>query len=310
MHTEDINLELYKKLYLIRKSEDVIKEHYFDDQMKTPMHMSAGGEAIAVGVLSAMKDTDLACGTYRTHALYLAKGGCVNKFFAELFGKKDGTASGKAGSMHLLAPDKGLVCTTAVVGTNIPVALGTAYAAKYNGLDQVTVVFFGDGAVDEGVFWESLNFACLKRLPVIFVYEDNGFAVHTPTSERHGYASLNDIVRQFNCLPMDHIDSNDVMEIHAKDRYLEHVGILEDFNAGYRPIEEYNSWRDKDPVEMQRTKLIELMVEDQKSGYQLTESSIQDIEKDIDKKVNDAFVRANDLSFADTDEIHKDVFSA
>ena len=128
--------------------------------MKTPMHMSTGAEAICAGVCQALRPQDQVIGTYRTHGIYLAKTGETDRFFAEMYGRATGMAKGKAGSMHLTAPEAGLICTSAIVGTTIPVALGAAYANRQNAQDRVVAVFFGDGAIDEGVFWESINIAC------------------------------------------------------------------------------------------------------------------------------------------------------
>jgi len=183
-------LILYKKAYLIRAAEELITKHYDTNHMKTPMHMSMGEEGIMAGVCSALPRNSKTFGTYRSHGLYLAVAEETDKFFAEMYGKTTGVLKGKGGSMHLLSPSDGLFGISAVVGSTIPVAVGTAYANVYNKNKHITAVFFGDGAVDEGVFWESLNIACLKKLPVLFVCEDNGYAVHTPPVERRGYKSL------------------------------------------------------------------------------------------------------------------------
>jgi len=123
-------LEIYRKLYLIRRSEEIIIEHYKENDMKTPMHMSMGEEAIVVGVLAALHKRDQVFGTYRSHGLYIAKTGETDKFFAELYGKVTGVARGRAGSMHLASPEYGMMLTSAVVGTTIPVAVGGALANK------------------------------------------------------------------------------------------------------------------------------------------------------------------------------------
>jgi len=313
--------QLYRKMYLVRAAEEKITEYYHEDGMKTPMHMSVGGEAIACGIISALHPKDPVCGTYRTHALYFAAGGDVNKFFAEMYGKEGGTCNGKAGSMHLMSPENGLICTTAVVATNIPVALGAAFAAKQKHEDRVAVAFFGDGAVDEGAFWESLNVACLFKLPVIFAYEDNGFAVHTPPEMRHGYKSLEAIVEKFNCNFIAYDDSNDVECVYAAGqkaretcvrthrpsflsfkyyRYLEHVGVYEDFKSGYRSKEEYLKWREKDPIALQRNRLLETY----------DESKIDLLEHSIRTQVHDALVQAKNAKFPDSNELYKDVFYA
>ncbi|KKW13867.1 MAG: dehydrogenase E1 component, partial [Parcubacteria group bacterium GW2011_GWA2_50_10] len=212
-----LHLEFYKKLYLIRRAEEKIREHYSEDEMKTPMHMSMGEEAIVVGVLEAAGKKSQAFGTYRSHALYLAKTGESDMFFAEMYGKAAGPAKGKAGSMHIALPDAGVMMTSAVVGTTIPVALGAALANAYLKNKRVVVSFFGDGAVNEGVFWESLNFACLKKLPILFVCEDNDFAIHSRLKERLGHKPIAKVASQFYC-HTDAASTTDVYEIYEMTR--------------------------------------------------------------------------------------------
>lgn len=269
-------LALYKKMYLIREAEAEIQREYPKDEMKTPMHMSLGEEAIVAGVCQALPEDSHIYGTYRSHALYLAWTEETDKFFAELYGKASGTAGGKAGSMHLASPEHGLMATSAVVGTTIPLALGDAFAAKYKGLKRITASFFGDGATDEGVFWESLNAACLFELPILFICEDNDLAIHISKRQRRGYNSLPDIVRNFKCNVFESESSNvekvyalaceAVNLIRTKNRpsllyltyyrCLEHVGVNQDFEAGYRPREESVEWfKKKDPLNILRKKL-------------------------------------------------------
>lgn len=316
---KNISLELYRKMYLIRAAEEQIQRYYHEDEMKTPMHMSMGEEAIAVGVCSALKAIDQVFGTYRSHALYLAKTGDTDDFFAEMYGKATALLKGKGGSMHLCAPHHGFMATSAIVGTNIPVAVGAAFANKYFINKKMTAVFFGDGAVDEGVFWESLNAACLMKVPVLFIYEDNGYAVHSPTTQRHGYRSITEIIQKFNCL-VKASDTTDVEEIydlaleslneikktgqpaflHLKYyRYLEHVGVFEDFKAGYRDRTEFEEWKRQDPVISQRNKLI-------KSGF--PENEILHIEKEIDEQIGRGIANAKNAPFADETELYRELY--
>jgi TPP-dependent pyruvate/acetoin dehydrogenase alpha subunit len=316
---KELNFSLYQKVYLIRRAEASIRERYASDAMKTPMHMSTGAEAIAAGVCQALRAQDQVIGTYRSHGIYLAKTGETDSFFAEMYGRATGMAKGKAGSMHLTAPEAGLICTSAIVGTTIPVALGAAYASRQNGQDRVVAVFFGDGAIDEGVFWESINIACGMRLPVLFVCEDNGFAVHVPKSQRHGYRSITDVVARFECNVFSS-DSTDAEVIHglAGDaigamrgsgkpsflylkyyRYLEHVGVNEDFNQGYRDRGEYEDWRAKDPVELQRAKLLQWYSEDE----------IKRAEAAIDRQVEESIRRAEVAPFSGAVELYADVLA-
>src|SRR3989338_5288085 len=188
--SKEESLALYRKLILTRLAEEKIREEYFKDEMKTPVHLGIGGEAIPVGVCHCLPPRSKTFGTYRNHSLYLAMTEDTDGFFGELYGKVNGPGKGKAGSMHLSFPERDFIATSAVVGTTIPVAVGAALANAYRKSNDVVTFFFGDGAVEEGVFWESLNFACLKNLRVLFVCEDNGLAIHTPAKERQGFQSI------------------------------------------------------------------------------------------------------------------------
>lgn len=319
MNRKDLILELYRKAYLIRASEELIIKHYDTNEMKTPMHMSMGEEAIMAGVSTALGKNSHTFGTYRSHGLYLSVADETDKFFAEMLGKSTGVLRGKGGSMHLLSPDDGLMGISAVVGSTLPLAVGNAFANVYLKKKQITTVFFGDGAVDEGVFWESLNIACLKSLPVLFVCEDNEYAVHTPLSTRRGYKDLTNIVKQYSCsvfksdttdaehiynLTIEAIDS-----IHKKQqpaflelkyyRYLEHVGIHEDFIAGYRNKEEFIEWYKKDPVHLLRKKLKELKI---------NETEIIKLENTIKQRVDEGYKKAIEASFPDSAELLNNTF--
>ena len=314
-----INLELYKSLYLIRKTETEIRNYYYEDDMKTPMHMSMGEEAIVAGVCLALGQNSQVFGTYRSHGLYLAKTGETDKFFAEMYGKETGGAKGKAGSMHLSAPEQGMMGTSAIVAGIIPVAVGASFANKKKKNNKITAVFFGDGAIDEGGFWESLNIACLMRLPVLFVCQDNGFAVHTAGSLRHGYKSITDIVSKFNCnvFKEETTDAESIYNLTQKAiklikktkmpcflftryyRYLEHVGINEYFDAGYRSKKEFEKWRKKDPIDLQRKKLLKLGIK---------EGEIKKVETAIDNQIKKSIELAKRAPFTKASETYKDVF--
>ncbi len=187
----------YKSLYRIRRVEEEIIHIYPTDKIKSPIHLSIGQEAISVGVCEALKADDVVFGTYRGHAMYLAKGGDLKKMIAELYGKVTGCAKGKGGSMHLIDIEKGVMGTSAIVGTTIPLAVGYAYSLKYKQSDSIAVSFFGDGAVDEGAFHESMNFAALKKLPVLFVCENNLYAIHSHHLKRHHSNNISERARTY-----------------------------------------------------------------------------------------------------------------
>ena len=188
MEFRDLREELLYKALRIRLVEEKLIEIYPTDRIQSPVHLSIGQEAVAVGACHRLRHSDLLFGTYRSHAFYLAKGGDLNQMMAELYGKSTGGCGGKAGSMHLTAPEVGMMGASAVVASTTPHAVGAALAAKMRKTDQVIVAVFGDGATDQGVHHESLNFAALHQVPVLFLCENNGLAVHTRREARHAYS--------------------------------------------------------------------------------------------------------------------------
>lgn len=312
------SLNFYKQLFLIRSAEEKIVAEYQFDEMKTPMHMSMGEEAIVVGVTQALGSNSQTFGTYRSHALFLAVTQNTDQFFSEMYGRKAGAVKGKGGSMHLSCPEKGLMATSAVVASTIPVAVGSAYSNKYLKNGKIVAVFFGDGAVDEGVFWESLNIACLMRLPIIFICEDNGFAVHSKTVKRRGYKSLMNIVKNFNCKVIS-TDSTDVEEIYKISkkavtfvkinnqpvflnlkyyRYLEHVGVNKDFDVGYRSKIEFGKWLKKDPIKLQKERLLKMNINN---------TQIEKLEEEIMNKIERSINLAKNSPFPESKETYRDV---
>jgi pyruvate dehydrogenase E1 component alpha subunit len=316
----ELNVELYRRMRLIRTAEEAIQLYYGQDKMKTPMHMSMGEEAIVAGVCQALTDDDQVVGSYRSHGLYLAKTMELGDFFAEMYGKQSGCAMGKAGSMHLCSPEHGMMGSCAIVAGYIPVAVGLAFANKYKRNNKMTAVFFGDGAIDEGAFWESLNAACLYKLPLMFVCEDNGLAVHTPPGARHGYKSIARIAEQFDCAVYEnggtnaeeiYMLTNEAIRQNRENsrpaflhlhyyRYLEHVGIQSDFDAGYRSIEEFKEWERRDPVLKQRDKLLEVGV---------TAERIKQLEDNIQKMVERGIEHAEMAEFCDVQEAYRGVYA-
>lgn len=177
-------MDLKKQCLRIRMIEEEIARRYPQGKMRTPVHLSIGQEAAAVGVCAALDNNDLAVSTHRSHAHYLAKGGDLNAFIAELHGKSNGCSGGFGGSMHLTDLSCGFVASTSIVGGTIPVGVGLAFAKKLRNESGIVVVFHGDAAIEEGVWHESVNFAVLNKLPVIFVCENNGYSCYTPLKER------------------------------------------------------------------------------------------------------------------------------
>ena len=307
--------KFYSSLYRIRRVEEEIARIYPTDKIKSPVHLSIGQEAVSVGVCAALRHGDVVFGTYRGHALYLAKGGDLKKMIAELYGKATGCTKGKGGSMHLIDIDAGVMGTSAVVGTTIPLAVGYAYALKLQGKDSIVVSFFGDGAVDEGVFHESMNFAALKKVPIIFICENNFYAIHSHQRERQAMCNICERARAYG-IPAEKIDNNDVLRFYelvkkAVDeirsggsgprffecmtyRWKEHVGPNEDFDAGYRSRSEAELWFEKD----QCKRMAEL----------LDPGIRQNIEDDVETEIREAFEFAEQSPFPDDEELYTDIF--
>ena len=169
MKQDPLYKPLFEQALKIRLVEEDIIARYHTDKIQSPVHLSIGQEAVAVGICHSLSDHDLLFSTYRSHAFYLAKGGNLNAMMAELYGRVDGCCQGKGGSMHLAAPEVGFVGTSAVVASSISNAVGSALAAKLLNKEQLNVVVFGDGATEEGSYHESLNYASLHQVPVIFI---------------------------------------------------------------------------------------------------------------------------------------------
>ena len=259
---------LYRSLYRIRRAEEEIARIYPSDKIKSPVHLSIGQEAVAVGVCDVLRADDVVFGTYRGHATYLAKGGSLPAMMAELFGKDTGCARGKGGSMHLIDVARGVMGMSAVVATTIPQAVGYAYALKLRRSDRVVVSFFGDGAVEEGAYHESLNFAALKRLPVLFVCENNSYAIHSRLLARRHSDNIVEQARAYG-MAAERVEQNDVVAIRERSaaavgalragggprflecltyRWKEHVGPGDDWTLGYRSPDEAKPWVERDQV--------------------------------------------------------------
>jgi len=307
---------LYKTLYRVRRVEEEIARIYPSDKLKSPVHLSIGQEAVAVAMCAPLGRSDIVFCTYRGHAAYLAKGGNLRAMLAEMYGKVTGCTRGKGGSMHLIDPESGVMGASAVVGTTIANAVGYAYAAKLQRKNTVVVSFFGDGATEEGVFAESLNFAVLKKLPMIFVCENNGYAIHTHQTRRQGRPDI--CARaQAAGVPAELIPDNDILKIHERAtatvnaihegeatgpcffecqtyRWQEHVGPNEDFGLGYRSRQKAQAWMDNDQLK----RLASLVPVDLR----------RDIEVEVEAEILEAIAFAEGSPFPDLSDLTTDVF--
>ena len=306
---------VYRSLRLIRRTEEEIARIYPSDKIKSPVHLSIGQESVSVGVCDVLNGDDMMSATYRGHAAYLAKGGDLNQMMAELYGKGTGGAGGKAGSMHLVDMKAGVLGMSAVVGTTIPIAAGYAFAMKREGKGRVTASFFGDGATEEGVFSETLNFTALHKLPVLFVCENNGFAIHSPLSNRWATEALCERVRTYG-IPTHEVGDADVFSIRQTAdgalqairngegpqfmecktyRWREHVGPGEDYEDDYRTRDELNPWQDSDAVAA--------------TGAMLDEPERETIDSEVEQQIADAVEFAEQSPWPEPEELFSHVYA-
>ena len=305
--------QFYRALCRIRRVEEAIARVYPSDAIQSPVHLSIGQEAVAVGVCEALQPFDVVFGTYRSHALYLAKGGDLRTMMAELYGKAAGCAGGKGGSMHLIDVEHGVMGASAVVGTTIPLSVGYAYALRLKKQPAIVASFFGDGAVDQGVFYESVSFAALKRLPILFVCENNHYAIHTHLRARQPLDNIASRPSMFG-IPAIRIDDGDVRTIHAAAaravseirngggpqfiecdtyRWKQHVGPRDDFEAGYRSAAEAEPWLSRDAVRM--------------TGDRVDTVTRERIDAEIDSEVAAALAFAERSPFPEAGALYTDL---
>lgn len=267
---------LYTDMRRIRFIEEGVATLYHEQQMRCPVHLCIGQEAVAAGVCAALEPDDYVMSGHRSHGHYLAKGGSLNAMLAELYGKATGCSKGKGGSMHLVDVKAGFLGATPIVAATIPIAAGTALASAMRGQPRVSVVFFGDAAPETGAFHESLNFAALKRLPVLFVCENNLYSTASPLSVRQPARELVEAGRAHG-LDSIQADGNDAVAVYeltrrAVDkarqgggptflefktyRWREHCGPNEDVDLGYRTQAELDDWKARCPIRRLEDRLL------------------------------------------------------
>lgn len=294
-------ISLYFNMLRIRKVQLRIESLYHLDEMKTPIHLCIGQEAVAVGVCSALNKDDYISSNHRSHGHYLAKGGDLKRMIAELYCRETGCSKGRGGSMHLVDISVGHIGSSSIVGGGIPIATGLAFAIQMKKQDRVSVTFFGDGGADEGVLYESINFAILKRLPVIFIYENNQFSVCSRVSDRQeGEIIFHNISPDKMYTKM--VDGNSVLDVYgatktAVDRarnmqgpsFIEcktyrirgHAGAGSDADLGYRTAVEIAKWESKCPVTTFRDELLSKGI--------IVEEEHAKMEREIDEEIDKAF---------------------
>lgn len=310
---KELARQFYEVMYRTRRFEEDVFEFYKRGLMPGLAHLYLGEEAIATGVCAALRDSDYIGSTHRGHGHLVARGADVRRMMAEILGKATGYSKGKGGSMHIMAMDKGILGANGIVGGEMPIATGAAYAQKYRGSDDVTVCFFGDGATNEGLFHESLNMAAAWDLPIVFVIENNYFGISVDIRKVTKEKQLSKRAVGYG-IPGITIDGNDVFAVYDEAKKAvalarsgkgpsliecetyrwqgHHVGDP----ATYRAEAEFKSWKERDPI-----------INLEKTGL-LTKAEIDDIKAKIDAEIADASKFAEESPYPDVSEALTDVF--
>lgn len=322
-YTKKFLSELYGMMKRIRLCEESLIKPILNGDIRCPVHLCSGEEAIAAGVCSALHKEDYIFGNHRSHGHYLAKGGSMTKMIAELYGKDTGCSRGRGGSMHLIDPENGVMGVAPIVAGTISLAVGAALASLLRKDKRVTVTFFGDGATGEGVLYEMLNFAGLKKLPIIFVCENNLYSTHLPVNEIRVNSKISEIANPFQIESFT-ADGNNALEVYelaknavAKCRsgkgpvFLEfltyrlrgHVGpndIVQGTKTDIRPKTEIESWKSKDPIQRIKKYILE--------NNKLSSDEISQIDSLCQIEVEEANIFATSSRMPDKNELDKYVF--
>ncbi len=307
----------------IRIVENAIAESYGEQEMRCPVHLSIGQEAAEAGACAALERRDYVLSGHRSHGHYLAKGGNLKAMMAEIYGKATGCAGGKGGSMHLVDLEAGFLGAAPIVGSTIPIAAGVAFATQMRNEDRVVMVFLGDGATETGVFYESVNFAALKHLPIVFLVENNFYSVYSPMNVRQkGVNRIVDIARAHG-MEAHQADGNDLDIVYQLSRqavtkartgggpsllefityrWREHCGPGYDNDIGYRTEDEFFSWKERDPVVAYEKKLI--------ANGVVGQHEMDLIARDLKQEVDAAIVYAKQSPWPDLNTLPSQVYAS
>ena len=303
--TPDISKQILFQMKRIRFVEEEIARRYPEGKMRCPTHLSIGQEAVAAVVGLALGHKDMAVSGHRAHAHYLGKGGDLKAMIAEIYGKATGCSRGKGGSMHLIDESVCFMGSTAIVGGTVPVGVGLAYGMKVKKSDQVSCVFHGDAVIETGAFFESVNFAIVKKLPVLFVCENNLYSVYSPLNVRQPKGRSISAMAAGLGMPAMSGDGNDATEVYAKVkesigairagggprlvefstyRWLEHCGPSYDNHIGYRSEAEFLEWQAKEPISRFEREMLDNSI--------ITARELQVMNENIALEVEEAFIFA------------------
>jgi TPP-dependent pyruvate/acetoin dehydrogenase alpha subunit len=322
-YPKEFLINLYKTMVRIRLCEESLVEPILNGEIHCPVHLYSGEEAVATGVCAALSEEDYIFGTHRSHGHYLAKGGSMGELIAEIYGKETGCSGGRGGSMHIIEPAKGMMGAAPIVAGTISLTVGAALASRIRRDKRVSVSFFGDGATGEGVLYESLNFAALKCLPILFVCENNLYSTHMPIRECRSNLPIFQIARPFG-ISTFRVTGNDVLKVYETAReavdscrdgrgpvFIEcvtyrlrgHVGSDDNIQGTHqdiRPEEEIAKWKKKDPVPKLKRYLI-------RNGI-AEKDELTNIEQRAQKEVHDAHAFTKSSSHPKESDIGKYVF--
>jgi acetoin:2,6-dichlorophenolindophenol oxidoreductase subunit alpha len=323
-YSKDFVLQLYEMMLRIRLCEESLVEPILSGDVQCPVHLYSGQEAVATGVCSALNGSDYIFGNHRSHGHFLAKGGSMIELIAEIYCKETGCSRGRGGSMHLIDPEIGMLGSAPIVSGTISLALGAALAASIRNDKRVAVCFFGDGATGEGVLYESLNFAALKKLPIIFVCENNLYATHMPVQDCRVNNSIHKIAEPFS-IENSVINGNDVLQVYEQAqeavrrcragegpfflecltyRFRGHVGPDDNVQGSHtdiRPKNEIDRWLKNDPI-----KLFETYLLDCQTG---TNQELIDIKNKVEEEVAEAYEIVKNSPYPDKRELLKYVYA-
>lgn len=316
----DLLRTMYRTMVRIRRVEERVADLVEAGEIRCPCHLCIGQEAVAAGVCAVLDASDYVWGGHRSHGHYLAKGGDLRGMMAELYGRATGCSRGRGGSMHLFAPEVGILGTVPLVAATVPVAAGTALASRLRGDRRVSIAFFGDGATEEGHFHESVNLAALYKLPVVFVCENNFYSSHMHLLERR---AADNICRTGDAhgVPGLALDGNDILAVYdaAREavgraragegptllecrtfRWRGHVGPGSDMDVGVRRRDDLHEWMARDPIARLRSRVGEVL---------LPAPVCEALEEEIRREIDEAVAFARESPFPDPTEVTRHVFA-
>lgn len=323
-YPKDFLVGLYQTMLRIRLCEESLVEPILKGIIRCPVHLYSGEEAVATGLCAALEKMDYVFGNHRSHGHYLAKGGSMKAMVAEIYGKESGTSKGRGGSMHLIDPENNVLGVAPIVAGTISLAMGAALSAKIRNNKRISVSFFGDGATGEGVLYESMNFASLKKLPIIFACENNFYSTHLPIKEIRTNQAIYESAQPFT-IPAYRIDGNNVLDVYETSlkavehcrsgkgpvfiefltyRFRGHVGPDDNIQGKHtdiRPKNEIDEWLKKDPLTVFKNYMLNQTI--------CTEQELQVIMDEVKKEVAEANAFAASSKQPPQEELKKYVYA-